>query len=125
MPTVASCTSTQPKEVVDNTLGELFQSAPQGHVSVDRVLQSVSSMFNVSESDIKGVKRSKDIASARQIAMYLSKELIKESLSKIAAAFGGKKHSTLLHAWKKVSKELESNEKLRRQIQMTRQNIEA
>jgi len=113
------------EEVVDNTLGELFQSAPQGHVSVDRVLQSVSSMFNVSESDIKGVKRSKDIASARQIAMYLSKELIKESLTKIASAFGGKKHSTLLHAWKKVSKELESNEKLRRQIQMTRQNIEA
>jgi len=113
------------EEVVDHTLGEMFQSTPQGRVSVDRILTSVSSMFNVSESDLRGAKRSKDIATARQIAMYLAKELIGESLTKIASAFGGKKHSTLLHAWKKVSKEIESNERLRRQIQMTRQNIEA
>lgn len=113
------------EEVVDNTLGEMFQSTPQKRVSVDRILTSVSSMFNVSESDLRGSKRSKDIATARQIAMYLAKELIGESLTKIASAFGGKKHSTLLHAWKKVSKELENNERLRRQIQMTRQNIEA
>lgn len=113
------------EEVVDNTLGEMFQAAPQKRVSVDRILQSVASMFNVSESDLRGSKRSKEIASARQIAMYLAKELIGESLTKIASAFGGKKHSTLLHAWKKVSKEIENNERLRRQIQMTRQNIEA
>jgi len=113
------------QDVVDNTLGEMFQAAPSGRVSIDRILTSVSSMFNVTENDIKGSKRSKEIATARQIAMYLAKELIGESLTKLASAFGGKKHSTLIHAWKKVSKELESNERLRRQIQMTRQNIEA
>lgn len=113
------------EEVVNSTLGEMFHPIPRGRVSVDRILESVSSMFNVSENDLRSSKRRKDIASARQIAMYLAKELIGESLTKIASAFGGKKHSTLLHAWKKISKEIESNEKLRRQIQMTRQNIEA
>lgn len=113
------------KDVVDSTLGELFQATPQRKISVDHILTSVSSMFNVSETDLRGSKRNKDVATARQIAMYLAKELIGESLTKIASAFGGKKHSTLLHAWKKVSKEIESNDRLRRQIQMTRQNIEA
>jgi len=113
------------EEVVDHTLGEMFQATPLQNVSVDRIVKSVSSMFNVSESDLRGPKRQKNIATARQIAMYLAKELISESLSKIASAFGGKKHSTLLHAWKKVSKDIESNDKLRRQIQMTRQNLEA
>ncbi len=113
------------EEVVEKTLGEVFYSMPQNSISIDHILNSVSSMFNVSESEIRGSKRNKEIATARQIAMYLAKELIGESLSRIAAAFGGKKHSTLLYAWKKVSKEIEGNEKLRRQIQMTRRHIEA
>lgn len=112
------------EEVVNQTIGEMFQSTPQRSISVDHILTSVSSMFNVSEKDLRGSRRSKDIATARQIAMYLAKELISESLAKIASAFGGKKHSTLLHAWKKVSKEMEGNDKLRRQIQMTRKNLE-
>ena len=113
------------EEVVDQTLGEMFQAAPSKHISVDHILQSVSSMFNVSKSDLRSSKRNKDIATARQIAMYLAKELIGESLTKIGSAFGGKKHSTLIHAWKKISKEMKKDEKLRRQIQMTRHNIEA
>jgi chromosomal replication initiation ATPase DnaA len=44
---------------------------------------------------------------------------------KIASSFGGKTHSTLLHAWKKISKQLETDDILRRQLKMTRQNIEA
>ncbi len=113
------------EEVVDQTLGEMFQLIPSKQISVDHILHSVSSMFNVSESDLRSSKRSKEIATARQIAMYLAKELISESLTKIGSAFGGKKHSTLIHAWKKISNEMKKNEKLRRQIQMTRHNIEA
>jgi len=113
------------EEEVDNALGEVFYSQPQNRVSVDRILSSVSSMFNVSENDLRGSKRSRNIVTARQIAMYLAKELIGESLAKIASAFGGKTHSSVLHNWKKIAKEIRSNERLRRQIQMTRRNIEA
>ncbi|MCB1081122.1 MAG: chromosomal replication initiator protein DnaA [Chlamydiia bacterium] len=113
------------QEVVDKTLGEMFQAPARSKISVDRILHSVASMFNVRENDLRGSSRAKEVAFPRQIAMYLAKELLGESLMKIASSFGGKTHSTLLHAWKKIAKQLEHDEILRRQIQMTRQNIEA
>lgn len=113
------------QDVVDKTLSEMFQAPVRSKISVDRIIHSVASMFNVRESDLRGASRTKDVAFPRQIAMYLAKELLGESLMKIASAFGGKTHSTLLHAWKKISLQIETDEILRRQIQMTRQNLEA
>ncbi|MCP5505280.1 MAG: chromosomal replication initiator protein DnaA [Chlamydiales bacterium] len=113
------------QEVVDSTLSEMFQAPVRSKISVDRIIHSVASMFNVRESDLRGTSRLKEVAYPRQIAMYLAKELLGESLMKIASSFGGKTHSTLLHAWKKISKQLETDDVLRRQLQMTRQNIEA
>ncbi|MEX0961768.1 MAG: chromosomal replication initiator protein DnaA [Simkaniaceae bacterium] len=113
------------EEVAEKTLSEMFQYNTQKPVSVDSVLKSVAAMFNVRVSDLKGNSRTKEIALPRQIAMYLAKELINDSLVKIASSFGGKTHSTLLHAWKKVSTLLSSDENLRRRIQMTRRNIES
>ncbi|MBF5059306.1 Chromosomal replication initiator protein DnaA 1 [Candidatus Neptunochlamydia vexilliferae] len=113
------------KEVVDSILSEMFQAPVRSKISIDRILHSVASMFNVRESDLRGSSRTKEIAYPRQIAMYLAKELLGESLVKIASSFGGKTHSTLLHAWKKISAQLEKDDVLRRQVQMTRQNIEA
>ena len=116
---------TPSQEVIDSTLSEMFQAPVRSKISVDRILHSVASMFNVRESDLRGTSRTKAVAYPRQIAMYLAKELLGESLIKIASSFGGKTHSTLIHAWKKISQQLEKDEVLRRQIQMTRQNIEA
>ena len=113
------------QDVVDKTLSEMFQAPVRSKISVDRIMHSVASMFNVRQSDLRGTSRAKDVAFPRQIAMYLAKELLGESLMKIASAFGGKTHSTLLHAWKKISLQIETDEILRRQIQMTRQNLEA
>ncbi|MFS8563898.1 MAG: hypothetical protein LVR00_06125 [Rhabdochlamydiaceae bacterium] len=56
--------------------------------------------------------------------MYLAKELINESLNKLASSFGGKTHSTLIHAWKKIQEQVEKDEILKRQIQMARRNLE-
>lgn len=113
------------QDVVDSTLSEMFQAPARSKISVDRIIHSVASLFNVRESDLRGTSRAKEVAYPRQIAMYLAKELLGESLMKIASAFGGKTHSTLLHAWKKIARQLETDEVLRRQLQMTRQNIEA
>ncbi len=113
------------QDVVDSTLSEMFQAPARSKISVDRIIHSVASMFNVRESDLRGTSRAKEVAYPRQIAMYLAKELLGESLMKIASAFGGKTHSTLLHAWKKIAQQLETDDVLRRQLQMTRQNIEA
>jgi len=113
------------QEIVEKTLSEMFQYAPHKRISVESILKSVSSMFNVRVSDLRGSSRTKEIAFPRQVAMYLAKELINESLIKLASSFGGKTHSTLLHSWNKIKKQAEGDETLRRQIQMTKQNLES
>ncbi|MDN3505069.1 MAG: chromosomal replication initiator protein DnaA [Rhabdochlamydiaceae bacterium] len=110
-------------DVVERTLSEMFQVANHNKISVEAILKSVSAMFNVRISDLKGQSRSKEIALPRQVAMYLAKELINESLIKLASSFGGKTHSTLLHSWNKIKKAMQSDEILRRQVQMTKQNL--
>lgn len=112
------------EEVVESTLGELFQHNPLKRVSVENILKCVSAIFEVRVSDLKGTSRTKDVALPRQVAMYLAKELMTESLMKLASAFGGKTHSTLLHAWKKIGEQLEKDEKLRRQVEIARNNLE-
>ncbi|NGX38919.1 MAG: Chromosomal replication initiator protein DnaA [Chlamydiae bacterium] len=113
------------EEIVESTLSELFQRAPSKRVSVDLILKSVATMFGVRVSDLCGNSRTKNIAFPRQVAMYLAKEMINDSLMKLAASFGGKTHSTLLHAWKKITEQISKDETLRRQIQMARRNLES
>jgi chromosomal replication initiator protein len=112
------------EDVVEKTLSELFQPSPHKRVTVENILKSVSSIFEVRISDLRSTSRTKEIAFPRQVAMYLAKELINESLIKLASYFGGKTHSTLLHAWKKVASKLEKDETLKKQIQMARRNLE-
>lgn len=112
------------EEIVEKTLRELFQKAPDKRISVENIFKSVAAIYQVRESDLRGTSRAKDVTFPRQVAMYLAKELINESLMKLASYFGGKTHSTLLHAWKKIAGQLETDETLRKQIQMARRNLE-
>lgn len=112
------------EDTAEKTLGELFQHAPQGRISVEGILKSVATIFDVRVSDLKSGSRTRGIAFPRQVAMYLAKELIHESLARLSSAFGGKTHSTLLHAWKKVAGQVEKDDTLRRQIDMAKRNLE-
>lgn len=113
------------EEVVEKTLSELFQYTPLKKISVENILKSVATIFGVRVSDLKSASRTKDVAFPRQVAMYLAKEMINESLMRLSSAFGGKTHSTLLHAWKKIAGQVEKDEILRRQIDMAKRNLEA
>ncbi len=112
------------EDVAKKTLDEMFEAPPKQKVTIEGILNQVSKNFDVTITDLKGSSREKKIAHPRQIAMYLAKEMLSDSLSSVANSFGGKKHSTLIHAWKKVSKQVESDEGLRKQILLTKQNIE-
>jgi chromosomal replication initiator protein len=112
------------EEIVEKILSELFQTPFQKKISVEDILKSVATIYEVRASDLRGESRTKQIAFPRHVAMYLAKELIDDSLMKLALAFGGKTHSTLLHAWKKIKDRAEKDETLRRQIQMARRNLE-
>ncbi len=112
------------EQLVEKALGELVQTPPKEKTTVDQILKSVAAVFQVSVSDLKGMTRTKDIALPRQIAMYLAKEMINESLIMIGASFG-KTHSTILHACKNIEKRLESDDALRKQIREVRRNLAA
>jgi chromosomal replication initiator protein len=71
-------------------------------ISVDSIQRVVAERYNCRFSDMKSKKRTKQIAFPRQIAMYLSRELTSHSLSEIGAAFGGKDHTTIIHAYEKI-----------------------
>ncbi len=111
------------EELAEQTLSELFQSTPKQKISVENILKSVATVFQIRVSDLKGTSRTKEIALARQAAMYLAKEMINESLMMIGASFG-KTHSTILHACKTVENKIKKDEALKRQIGLCRRNIE-
>jgi len=110
------------EELVSKTLREMFNLVPRERVSVEQILKQVASVFKVRVSDIKGIVRQKDIALARQVAMYLSKELVDESLTMLGVSFG-KTHSTILHAHKNIQEKMSQDENLRRYISMVRRNL--
>lgn len=112
------------EELVTKTLRELLQQAPREKISVEQILKSVATIFQVRVSDLRGSNRTKDIALPRQVAMYLAKEMIHESLIMLGASFG-KTHSTILHACKCIEKKVATDDQLRRQIGMVRRNIES
>ncbi len=74
-------------------------------VTVDDVLRAVSERFQVKVSELKSKRRTKNLVAPRQIGMYLARELTNLSFPEIGKAFGGKDHSTVIHACKQVKKE--------------------
>lgn len=111
------------EELVEKTLKEMLKDAPRKKISVEEILKSVATIFEVKVSDLKGSSRTKDVALPRQVAMYLAKLLIDGSLMVIGESFG-KTHSTILHACRTIEKKLQENEQLRRKVGMIRRNIE-
>lgn len=110
------------EELVNKTLREMFQLVPCEKVSVEQILKCVAAVFQVRVSDLKGTIRNKEIALPRQVAMYLAKEMINESLAMLGVSFC-KTHSTILHACKNIEDKISSDENLRRQISTVRRNL--
>ena len=78
-------------------------------ITVDYIQYAVASYYNLDQNDFKAQRKTSDIAFPRQIAMYLSKQLTGLSLKEIGKEFGGKDHSTVIYAIKKVEDEMKLN----------------
>jgi len=78
-------------------------------VTIELIQKKVAEYFDIRLSDMKAKKRSRVVVYPRQIAMYLSRELTTHSLPEIGEQFGGRDHTTVLHAYEKIHKELASN----------------
>ncbi len=87
-------------------------------IDIELIQKKVAEHFNVKLADLSGSKRDKNTAHTRQIAMYISKTITKNSLADIGHKFGGKDHTTVLYAVKKIAEELSTNSNLDSTIKM-------
>ena len=85
-------------------LKALKSSQHLSQVSILKIQEDVAKYYHLQIKDLKGKKRVKNIVVPRQIAMYLSRELTDNSLPKIGAEFGGKDHTTVIHAHEKIQR---------------------
>ncbi|WP_035054869.1 chromosomal replication initiator protein DnaA [Carnobacterium pleistocenium] len=99
-----------------DALKSMLPSAKPTTLTILDVQQVVSKYYQLSIADLKGKKRIKSIVLPRQIAMYLSRELTSNSLPKIGAEFGGKDHTTVIHAYEKIVHALTNDEQLKQEI---------
>ena len=91
-------------------------SADPGRVKIDDILKIVSRHFNVGRNDLLSARRSRSVVLPRQIGMYLAKKLTARSLPDIGRRFGGRDHSTVLHAVRKIDEQVVSDEKMAREV---------
>ena len=79
---------------------------------IDQVQQLVARNYNISVEDLKSKRRAANIAFPRQVAMYICRVHLEESLPKIGIEFGGKDHTTVMHSVDKIKKQLKTNQEL-------------
>jgi chromosomal replication initiator protein len=99
------------KEVLKDAFSE-----EEKKITIDIIQQKAAEYFHINVSDMRTKKRSRSIAYPRQIAMYLVRNLTEHSLPEIGEFFGGRDHTTVLHAISKIDKELQTDMKTRRSL---------
>jgi chromosomal replication initiator protein len=91
-------------ELAEDVLKDVFPQGEAAEVSIRRIQELVSERFQLSMDELCGDKRSQNIVYPRQVAMYLSRELTDSSLPKIGKEFGGRDHTTVIHATSKIAR---------------------
>lgn len=105
------------KELVDKELQRFLGDKITLHLSIPLIQEFIATYFKIKKEDLLGKKRTKQFAYPRQIAMYLCRDLIRASYPSIAEAFGKKDHTTILHAYEKIDKEIHNDAEIRKMIE--------
>lgn len=109
-------------DTAQQALRDVFRTTAS-HVTVEEIQKIVSEHYNLKLTEMQSKKRSAPIAKARQVAMYLAKELTQKSLPEIGALFGGRDHTTVLYATKKITEARRTDEALRHDLHILEQRI--
>ncbi len=88
-----------------------------------KIIQIVAEFYEVKEKDLLSKSRKKEFVIPRQVAMYLLRKELKQSFPSIGRKFNGKDHTTAIHSFKKISKEILKNKKLEQEIEIIREKI--
>jgi chromosomal replication initiator protein len=104
------------EELAWEVLDGLYPARPQRQTSIEDIKEAACEKFGISPDELVSAKRTTRVAWPRQAAMYLARELTASSLPAIGRAFGGRDHTTVMHALSSTSKRLESNAELREAV---------
>ena len=109
--------------LVRDVVRERTGAALTSGVSIEKIVRKVSELSGVSEQDIVGKSRKMEIAEARQVSMFLCREILGGSLSGIGLFFGGRDHTTVMHAVKTISDKIQKNTKVKDSIETLRTDL--
>ncbi|MGO9570252.1 MAG: chromosomal replication initiator protein DnaA [Desulfomonilaceae bacterium] len=110
------------KDLADTALRDILRRHTK-NITIEDIISRVAKAFNVKPVDIKSKKKHKLYALPRQVGMYIARELTEFSYPEIGAAFGGKDHSTVIYATRKIEKKLEQDHSLKNLIEGLKKDI--
>ena len=124
---ILACSSLACQEInVDMAYGvlrDIIKGSPKKKIDIRTIQRAVAQHFDIPVDSLKAKTRVSCVVRARQVAIRLSRELTDLSLVQIGKQFGGRDHSTILHACKKIDRETESDPSLRRKLQTIRSEL--
>jgi len=109
-------------EISKNLLKNLIL-LPKKMINSKKIIQSVIDFYDLKEKEFLSSSRKKEIVKPRHIAMFLLREELKSSFPFIGRIFGGRDHTTSIHAYKKINQEIKKNESLNEEINLIRERI--
>ena len=103
-------------------LPDIF-SAKDLTITSDKIKKVICKKYNIKQADLESSKRKREFAHPRQVAMYICREMTDMSLPQIGKSFGGKDHTTVLHACKKIEKEMKTSSILAEEISIIKEEL--
>ena len=111
-------------EVAEDLLQDLLRASDR-RATIDQIQKKVAEHFNVKMSDMHSARRSRTVARPRQVAMFLAKNLTTRSLPEIGRKFGGRDHTTVIHAIKKIKELVKNDSSLSEDIEILTRNLQS
>ncbi len=111
------------KQIAEDALRDLIAPPEENIVTPELIMEVVASHYNITHSDIISKKRPREIAYPRQIVMYLCRKLTDTSLPHIGEILGNRDHSTVLHGYEKIKKDIEKDSTLKNSIDILTKKI--
>jgi len=111
-------------ELVKETVKEIATDKKIININIDSITKTVCNHFNIAENKIREKTRKKEVVQARQIAMYLSKEMTNSSLKTIGLHFGGRDHSTVVYACNSIETSKENDSALKKLLNDLKNQVE-
>ncbi len=105
------------EELIEKALKDILPESNQTTLTTEKIQRVVAGYFGLRVEDMKAKKRTKALSHPRQIAMFLCREMTDLSLPKIGDEFGGRDHTTVMHAQEKITSDMQSNPQVYREVE--------